>query len=193
MGHLPPPTVFLDRDGVINRDSPDYVTSWEAFAFLPGSLEALVRLSRAGCRVIVVTNQSAVGRGLMPAATLEDMHRRLREAVASRGGRIDDILHCPHRPTDGCDCRKPAPGLLREACRRHGIDLAASVLIGDSAKDVQAARRAGCGRAVLVLSGLGDARPQLQALGLVPDHVAADLAAAVDWLLGPAPGASGRT
>jgi D-glycero-D-manno-heptose 1,7-bisphosphate phosphatase len=177
--------VFLDRDGVINRDSPDYVTSWEAFEFLSGSLEAMARLTRAGFSLIVVTNQSAVGRGLMTAATLEEMHRRLREVVAAHGGRIHDILHCPHLPSAGCACRKPAPGMLLEAQRRHGIQMAAATMIGDSAKDIEAARQAGCGRVVLVGSGLTDAGPQLEARGLTPDHVADDLRAAADWLLRP--------
>lgn len=187
--------VFLDRDGVINRDSPDYVTSWEAFEFLPGSLAAMARLTRAGCALIVVTNQSAVGRGLMTAARLEEMHRRLQAVVAAHGGRIHDIFHCPHLPTAGCDCRKPAPGMLLAAQRRHGFRMASAVMIGDSAKDVEAARRAGCGRVVLVGSGLSDARPHLEARGLAADHVAADLRAAVDWLLRPGscPGAARDT
>ena len=97
-------TVFLDRDGVINRDSPDYVTSWEQFVFLPGSLEAICRLTAAGLVVMVITNQSAVGRGMMNTATLEAMHQNLRQAVEARGGRIDAVFYCPHHPNDGCAC-----------------------------------------------------------------------------------------
>ncbi len=177
-------TVFLDRDGVINRDSPDYVTSWDQFVFLPGSLEAIVRLTRAGMAVMLITNQSAVGRGMMDVATLEDMHRNLRQAVERQGGRIDAVFYCPHHPDEGCDCRKPKPGLILEARRQYNLDLAASTMIGDSARDIECGIRAGCGRTILVRTGLHDAQAQLTTKGLHPDRVAADLAAAVDWLLG---------
>lgn len=177
------PAVFLDRDGVINRDSPDYITSWDQFRFLPGSLSAIRRLTEAGRTVIVITNQSAVGRGMMEAATLERMHRNLCREVAAHGGRLDAIFHCPHHPDAGCTCRKPAPGLIRQAQRRFAIDLAAATMIGDSARDVQCGTRAGCGRTILVRSGLHDHLARLASQGLAPDRVADDLAAAVDWLL----------
>jgi D-glycero-D-manno-heptose 1,7-bisphosphate phosphatase len=176
-------TVFLDRDGVINRDSADYITSWAQFDFLPGSLEAIARLTRAGLTVIVITNQSAVGRGMMDIATLDAIHRNLRAAVAARGGRIAAILYCPHHPADRCNCRKPEPGLIHQAQRRFRLELGSAAMIGDHAKDIQCGINAGCGRTILVQSGLHDDRPQLQTLGLAPDYVAVDLAAAVDWLL----------
>lgn len=183
-------TVFLDRDGVINRDSPDYITSWAQFEFLPGSLEAICRLGRAGFAVMVITNQSAVGRGMMDKATLEAMHRNLRQAVDDRGGRIAAIFYCPHRPDEGCDCRKPHPGLILQAQRQFQLDLHAATMIGDSARDIQCGIRAGCGCTILVRSGLHDDSARLQALGMPPDTVAADLAAAVDWLLTRQPSAS---
>lgn len=176
-------TVFLDRDGVINRDSPDYITAWDQFVFLPGSLEAIGRLTDAGRIVMVITNQSAVGRGMMDTATLETMHRNLRQAVAAQGGRIEAFFFCPHHPDDGCACRKPKPGLIAQAQRQYRLDLARATMIGDSARDIECGIRAGCGQTILVQSGLHDARPQLDAQGLHPDWVAADLAAAVDWLL----------
>ena len=178
-------TVFLDRDGVINRDSPDYITAWDQFVFLPGSLEAIGRLTEAGRVVMLITNQSAVGRGMMDAVTLETMHRNLRQAVEAQGGRIDAIFFCPHHPNDGCACRKPKPGLIEQAQRQYGLDLTSATMIGDSARDIECGIRSGCGRTILVQSGLHDARPQLDALGLHPDWVAPDLAAAVDWLLAP--------
>ena len=177
------PTVFLDRDGVINRDSPDYVTTWEQFEFLPGSLEAIRQLTRAGLPVIVITNQSAVGRGMMDIATLEAMHRNLRRAVEAQGGRIEGIFYCPHHPDAGCDCRKPEPGLIYQAQRQFGMDLAAATMIGDSARDIACGIRAGCGRTILVRSGLHDERQCLETLGMPPDWIAPDLAAAVHWLL----------
>jgi len=176
-------TVFLDRDGVINRDSPDYVTSWDQFVFLPGSLEAIGRLTQAGRVVMVITNQSAVGRGMMDIAVLEAMHRNLRQAVEAQGGRIEAVFYCPHHPDEGCACRKPKPGLIVQAQRNYHLDLASATMIGDSARDIECGIRAGCGRTILVQSGLHDARPQLEAQGLHPDWVATDLAAAVDWLL----------
>jgi D-glycero-D-manno-heptose 1,7-bisphosphate phosphatase len=176
-------TVFLDRDGVINRDSPDYITAWEQVEFLPGSLEAIGRLTRSGLTVMVITNQSAVGRGMMDIATLEMLHRNLVQAVEARGGRIEAVFYCPHHPDDGCDCRKPNPGLIHQAQRRFGLDLRAATMIGDSARDIQCGKRAGCGRTILVRSGLHDDVSRLRALGLPPDRVAADLAEAVDWLL----------
>ena len=176
-------TVFLDRDGVINRDSPDYITAWDQFVFLPGSLEAIGRLTKAGRIVIVITNQSAVGRGMMDIATLDTMHHNLRQAVAAQDGRIEAFFYCPHHPSDGCACRKPKPGLIEQAQRQYGLDLTSATMIGDSARDIECGIRSGCGRTILVQSGLHDARPQLDAQGLHPDWVATDLAAAVDWLL----------
>lgn len=179
------PAVFLDRDGVINRDSPNYITSWDDFEFLPGSLAAIRRLTASGRTVIVITNQSAVGRGLMGVATLEDIHRRLCRAVADVGGRLAAVFYCPHHPEADCGCRKPKPGLIRKAQRRFDLDLAAAAMIGDSARDVQCGMRAGCGRTILVRSGLHDHLPRLKAMGAAPDWVADDLAGAVEWLLAP--------
>lgn len=176
-------TVFLDRDGVINRDSPDYITSWDRFVFLPGSLAAIGRLTAAGAAVIVITNQSAVGRGMMDAATLDGIHRNMCRAVAEQGGRIDAVFHCPHHPDEKCACRKPEPGLIRQAQQRFNLDLAAATMIGDSARDIQCGIRAGCGRTILVRSGRHDDLARLEALGTPPDWVVDDLAAAVDRLL----------
>lgn len=176
--------VFLDRDGVINRDSADYITRLEQFEFLPGSLDALRRLSQAGFSLIVVTNQSALGRGWMPAAELVRIHDHLRASVAGEGGRILDIRVCPHRPSDGCACRKPRPGLVQAAAAAHDIDLRSAVLIGDSRRDIECAQRAGVGTAILVQTGNGEqAAGELAALGMPPDLVADDLARAAEWML----------
>lgn len=181
-----PNTVFIDRDGVINQDSPHYIKSRAEFHPLPGSIEAIARLSRKGVRVILITNQSAVNRGLIAPVELQAIHHTLCTAVSARGGQIDDIFFCPHRPVEGCDCRKPQPGLILAAGQRHAIDLAASVMVGDSAKDILAGQAAGCGRTVLVSTGdpHGALRTLAQA-GRRPDRVVADLAAAVDWMLDP--------
>jgi D-glycero-D-manno-heptose 1,7-bisphosphate phosphatase len=141
--------VFLDRDGIINRMRADYVKRWEELEILPGALETLARLSAGGCDVIVLTNQSAIGRGLVSRQTVDDMHRRLAELIETRGGHVRAFLVCPHKPSDGCDCRKPAPGLLHRARDELDVELATAVLVGDQLSDVEAARAAGC-RAILV-------------------------------------------
>ncbi len=178
-------TVFLDRDGVINVDSPDFIKSWAEFHFIPKSIEAIRRLTEAGIRVIVITNQSAVHRRMITLASLEEMHRNMCQAVEEAGGRIQDIFFCPHLPDEGCDCRKPAPGMILAACHRHGIDIAESVMVGDSAKDILTAKTAGCGLSVLVQTGNGKRAEQiLRDQGRQPDHIAADLDQAVDWIIG---------
>jgi D-glycero-D-manno-heptose 1,7-bisphosphate phosphatase len=146
--------VLLDRDGVINRNRLDYVTRPEEFRFLPGAIEALASLAASPFRVVVVTNQSAVGRGRMNAEMLAGIHDRMLERVHAAGGRIDGIYACPHRPEDRCPCRKPAPGLLQQAAQDLSLDLEASFLIGDAVSDVYAAGAVGC-QPILVLTGHG--------------------------------------
>ena len=180
-----PHTVFLDRDGVINRDSPDYITAWSKFDFLPGSLAAIAALTAADIAIIVVTNQSAVARGRMTAETLADMHRRLERIVTHNGGRIRAIYHCPHHPDDNCDCRKPKPGMLRLAQARYRLDLKQTIMIGDRASDIACGHAAGCGGTILVRSGPQDARPELARQGIRPDWIVADLAAAAQTILVP--------
>ena len=158
---MPVPAVFLDRDGVINRPVEDgYVTSWQAFVFLPGALEALCLLHGLRAPVFVVTNQSCVHRGLLAARDLDRIHWRMCRAIQSAGGAIDGVYVCPHRPDEGCACRKPAPGLLLQAAHAHGIAPTASWMIGDSASDVIAGHSAGC-RTILVGDPGGDAGREL--------------------------------
>jgi D-glycero-D-manno-heptose 1,7-bisphosphate phosphatase len=179
-------TVFLDRDGVINEDSDAYIKSRDEFHPLPGSLAAIARLSQSGIRVIVITNQSAINRGMVPLTELEAIHGILCAAVDSLGGRITDIFFCPHRPDEACGCRKPKPGLIQAAGRRYGVDLSRSVMIGDSAKDILAGKAAGCALTVLVRTGKAqEAIRLLAAAAAQPDHIAADLDAAVQWLIDP--------
>ncbi len=181
-------TVFLDRDGVINRDSSAYIKRWEEFEFLPRSLDALRLLTAQGISIILITNQSVIGRHMVAIETLMDMHRRMARAVADHGGAIQDIFFCPHVPGDGCNCRKPRPGMLLAARDRYQLDLSRTVMVGDSVKDVVAARRAGCGRAVLVRTGNGETAAQRLAGGrMSPDHVADDLLAAARWITGHCP------
>jgi D-glycero-D-manno-heptose 1,7-bisphosphate phosphatase len=138
--------VFLDRDGVINRNAPEgqYVTSWEDFHILPGVVEGIALLNREGFSVIVVTNQRCVAKGLITEAELEKMHQRMSEFLARAGATINAIYYCPHETESSCACRKPAPGMLLDAARSRGIELRASWMIGDSETDVEAGKNAGC-------------------------------------------------
>jgi D-glycero-D-manno-heptose 1,7-bisphosphate phosphatase len=135
--------VFLDRDGVINVDRSDYVKSWSEFKFLPHVFEALRLLRKNNLRVIVVTNQSALHRGLMSISTLQGIHEKMLRAIEKRGGRIEAIYFCPHRPDEKCKCRKPKPGLVLKAKKDLKIDLSRSYLVGDSKKDVELAQSLG--------------------------------------------------
>lgn len=179
----PHPAVFLDRDGVINRNRAHYVLTWDDVEFLPGVFVALRELARSTYRVVVVTNQSAVGRGLMAPETLEEINSAILAQIVAEGGRVDAVYVCPHRPDEGCDCRKPRPGMLLKAAADLGLDLSRSYLVGDAVTDVQAGLAASC-RPLLVRTGRGEA--QLAGLGNqgyedVP--VVADLEAAVAWIL----------
>lgn len=138
--------VFLDRDGVINRKPPegDYITRWEDFHILPGVSEGIAQLNRARFRVIVVTNQRCIAKGLITAAELELIHEQMLHFLIQAGATIDAIYYCPHEIEPACHCRKPEPGMLLEAAREHGIDLGESWMIGDSESDIQAGRNAGC-------------------------------------------------
>ena len=166
----------LDRDGVINLDSDQYIKSPEEWKPIPGSLEAIARLTQAGFRVVVATNQSGLGRGLFDMATLNAMHDKLHKAVNQLGGRIDAVFFCPHAQDAGCDCRKPKPGMLREIAARFDLALAGVPVIGDSLRDLQAASAVGA-RPVLVLTGKGE---QTLKSGGLPEgtEIHRDLAAA---------------
>jgi D-glycero-D-manno-heptose 1,7-bisphosphate phosphatase len=146
--------IFLDRDGVICENHSDHVKSWEEFQFLPGVKESLAALSRLGVPIIVVTNQAAIGRGIISASVVEEIHARMVAEVAAYGGRIDQVIYCPHRPEDDCDCRKPKPGMLLKAAAEMGLDLTHSYMVGDAATDLMAAQQVGC-QAFLVLTGRG--------------------------------------
>lgn len=146
--------VVLDRDGVINEDSAEFVKSPAEWKPIAGSLEAIAVLTRAGYTVAVATNQSGIGRKLMPRCAVEAIHETMRARAAAAGGAIDRVVYCPHRPEEGCACRKPAPGMLRALAAHYGLSLAGVPVIGDSERDLAAARAVGA-RPVLVRSGNG--------------------------------------
>jgi D-glycero-D-manno-heptose 1,7-bisphosphate phosphatase len=147
-------TIFLDRDGVINENRADYVKSWDEFRFLPGARESIARLTRAGHRIVVCSNQAGIARGTIALEVLEEIHNRMIVGVAEMGGVIEKIYYCPHAKDANCLCRKPRPGLLLRARDELGIDLNDAIFIGDSMTDVCAGLAAGV-HTILVLTGLG--------------------------------------
>jgi len=173
--------IILDRDGVINFDSDQFIKSPEEWKPLPGSLEAIARLSQADYRVVVATNQSGVGRGLFDMPTLNAIHDKMLKAAAHAGGRIDAIFFCPHTPEAGCSCRKPKSGMIEEIATRYNTDLKDVPAIGDSLRDLEAAARLGA-QPILVRTGKGE---HTLAKGGLPEgtRVYADLAEAVAALV----------
>ncbi len=176
--------IILDRDGTINADSDEYIKSPEEWMPLPGSLEAIARLNHAGWHVAIASNQSGLGRGLFDVAALNAIHAKLFKALATHGGRIDAVFYCPHAPDEGCNCRKPRPGLFEQIGDRFGVDLKLTPTVGDSARDLQAGAAVGC-PPHLVLTGKAS---HLRGLALPSDfpaqtQVHTDLAAFADWLI----------
>lgn len=150
------PIIVLDRDGVINYDSPDYIKSVDEWNPIPGSILAIARLSQAGYRVFVATNQSGVGRRLFNETTLIAIHNHMQQLVAHENGCIEKIVYCPHTPTDHCQCRKPKPGLLQQIMTYAKCQADDLLIIGDSLRDLQAAVAAGCQQMGLVKTGNGE-------------------------------------
>ena len=146
--------IILDRDGVINFDSVDYIKSPDEWLPIPGSLEAVAALNRAGYRVIVATNQSGVARGLYDLNMLDQIHEKMMRELAAVGGCVEEIFFCPHHPDENCECRKPKPGMLRAIQEKYHLSLAETYYVGDSFADVGAARAVGC-KLLLVMTGNG--------------------------------------
>lgn len=175
--------VVLDRDGVINEDSDDYIKSPEEWQAVAGSIEAIARLSKAGFLVAVATNQSGLARGYFDEITLANIHNLMNHLVEQEGGRIDALCYCPHHPDAQCDCRKPLPGLLNQIEATLGVSVAGAWYVGDSYKDIEAARAKHC-QPLLVRSGKGSATERsLSGVDRQTVPVFDNLAAAVDHIL----------
>jgi heptosyltransferase-2 len=176
-------TVFLDRDGTLNEDT-GYVKSPEELRLLPGVVTALGRLKGAGARVIVLTNQSGIARGYFNFSDLEAIHSKLRQQLGEAGVELDGLYLCPHHPDDRCTCRKPARGMVERAVADFPIDLARSYVVGDSARDIELAKRIGA-QAALVMTGPSgrEALAELNERGIPPDYVAENLEQVVDWIM----------
>jgi len=149
------PAIILDRDGVVIENRPDYVRNWADVVVFPEALAALAKASHGPYKIVFVTNQSAVGRGIISRETAEEINRQLTALILEAGGRVDGVFMCPHAPEDQCDCRKPRPGLLLQAARSLDLDLSRSIMIGDALSDLLAGQAAGVGQMALVRSGRG--------------------------------------
>jgi histidinol-phosphate phosphatase family protein len=172
--------VFFDRDGVVNvfPGPGKFVLCWEMFSFMPGVPEQLARLRQHDFFLALITNQSGVGRGLMELDALHDIHGRMQGELGEQA--FDAIYFCPHHPDESCGCRKPSPSMIQQACREHDLDPAQSFVIGDSGRDIEMGRAAGC-RTVLCREALPN--PAALKPEYVPEQMAQTLPAAVDWVL----------
>ncbi|MDR5874401.1 D-glycero-beta-D-manno-heptose 1,7-bisphosphate 7-phosphatase [Halomonas sp. CUBES01] len=176
--------VILDRDGVINHDSDAYIKSLAEWIAYPNAIKAIARLSQAGFKVAVATNQSGIARGYYSEAALQAMHDHLEALVSAQGGQIAHIAYCPHGPDDQCECRKPLPGLLIQIQNALGLEsLNGSWMVGDSLRDIQAGEAVGC-RTALVRTGKGE-KTLLNHIGLEKSAVFHDLAEFTNWLCQP--------
>ncbi len=177
------PAVFLDRDGTI-AEEVGYLNHASRFRMFPFAAAAIRRLNSAGLPVIVVTNQSGVGRGYFPESLVHTVHELMSQQLAAAGAHLDAIYYCPHTSADACDCRKPKPGLLQRAAREHSLDLASSFVVGDRYGDIEFAQCAGAS-GVLVRTGYGAGELAWHSAKwpVPPDFIADDLTAAADWIL----------
>lgn len=140
----PPKLIIIGRDGILNLFREDHVKEPEEWEPIPGALEAVAQLNHAGWHVVLATNQSGIGRGLVDMASVNEVHLRLMKMLAAKGGRIDAVFFCPHAPEEACDCRKPQPGMMFDIARRYGVDLKQVPMVADTLRDLQAAQAAGC-------------------------------------------------
>ena len=174
-------TVFLDRDGVINRLRPnDYVKNWKEFEFLPDAIDAICQLTDKGYQLIIVTNQACVNKGILQADKLDSIHEKMLEQIVIAGGKIDAIYYCPHEDKDDCFCRKPKSGLLEKALVDFCIDSTNRFLVGDSLRDIVAGRKVNC-KTCLVGQNLPIRQENTNTV--VPDQIALNLMAATSWII----------
>jgi len=155
------PALFLDRDGVIIENQPNYVRTWSEVSIYPQAVRALEKIEASKYKIFILTNQSAVGRGIISHSTADKINKRLVKEIESAGGRVDGVFMCPHTPHENCPCRKPQPGMILEAAASSQLDLSNSIMIGDALSDIIAGQTAGVGQNVLVYTGRGLAQSKL--------------------------------
>lgn len=165
------PTIFLDRDGVIIENRPNYIRSWDDVFIYPQVLDALARVNWSDYKIVIVTNQSVVGRGFISLEEAEIINRRLVNVIEEAGGRVDGVFMCPHHPDEGCACRKPKHGLFLRAAESLSLDLSASIMIGDALSDLEAGKAAGVSKLVLVRTGRGAAQSSLGRIKILGQEV----------------------
>ena len=173
--------VFLDRDGVISKDSPDHIKSWDEFHFLPKAKDAIKLLTEKKFNIIVITNQSVIAREMTTLEELEEMHSNMVKEIEKVGGKIVDIYYCPHHPDDGCSCRKPEPGMILKAIQDHNINPEKSFMVGDRMMDVKVGKKVGT-RTIIIPSKLG-LKEMKEEKNIKPDYVAEDLYDASKWII----------
>ncbi len=178
--------IFLDRDGVINKDpggwtEHSYVTRWSDFHFLPGAKDAVRKLTEAGYEIIIVSNQAGIDRGYFSMDTLKEITDNMLREIFSHGGKINSVHYCPHKPEEECGCRKPATGLFKKAAEKIGINFKECFFIGDGSTDIAAGKKIGC-RTILLLSGKSNLE-DVKDWEHKPDFIKKDLLEAVNWIL----------
>jgi D-glycero-D-manno-heptose 1,7-bisphosphate phosphatase len=177
------PAIFIDRDGVIIHNRAGYVRAWEQVKLYPFAVPALARLCHSPYKLVIVTNQAAIGKGLVAPALVDAIHQHIVDCVRQGGGRIDGVFTCPHRAEDQCACRKPQPGLLLQAAQALNIDLRRSYIIGDALSDINAGRQAGVRECILVMTGRGRKQLQRPESGqFAPFHTCRSLAQALAYI-----------
>ena len=172
--------VFIDRDGTISRDSPDHIKSWDEVHFFPNTKPGIKLLNDNGFNIIIITNQSVIARGMVTKKELDYIHKKMVEELEAYGCKIFKIYYCPHHPDDGCNCRKPKPGLLLKAAEENNIDTSKSYMVGDRMMDVEAGKKVNC-KTVLISSDLDN--KEFKNNGLKPDYIAQDLLGAGKWIV----------
>ena len=172
--------VFLDRDGVISKDSPDHIKSWDEFHFLPNAKEGIKLLNDHGFHIVLITNQSVIARGMVTVEGLELIHNNMKMEIEKYGGKIEKIYYCPHHPDEGCDCRKPKPGMLLRAIKENNIDPTKSFMVGDRMMDVEVGKKVGC-KTVIIPSELG--QREMRESSIKPDYVTKDLLDTSKWII----------
>tara|TARA_Y100000031_G_C8136445_1_gene345471 strand:+ start:216 stop:764 length:549 start_codon:yes stop_codon:yes gene_type:complete len=175
--------IFLDRDGVINKDpgGGDYIKSWKEFQFLPNAIDAIKKLNQHGYKIFVISNQAGVGKGLYSQQALSELTENMLKEISSQGGNIESVSYCTHRPDEGCGCRKPKTGMIEKVTSGLGIDFKATYFIGDAQTDIGVGKNIGC-KTILLLTGKEDL-DSIRDWKLKPDFIKKDLMEAVEWVL----------
>ena len=179
-------TIFIDRDGVINKDPGgwtkyNYVAKWDEFLFIDGAIEALKKLKEAGYRIYLVSNQGGISKGYFTQEDLDEVNEKMLSEIEKGGGKIDELYYCPHHDKDNCNCRKPKTGLIEQAMKKADFDLKNTFIIGDSIRDIEAGKRMGM-KTIFVLSGKTPVS-ETKSWAIQPDSIKKDLLEAVEWLL----------